>query len=83
MVPVGDARQDDPFEVFEDSSEVFSDLWSAGRERVSDRAGLDSCEDRIANGIRQVVGDPVGDAMRLAPKVLRIQLATALSRRRC
>jgi hypothetical protein len=83
MVPVSDTRQNDPLEVFEDSRELFSGFGSAGGEGVPDRAGLYSCEDRIANGIRQIVGDPVSDAMRLAPKVLRIQLATALSRRRC
>ena len=74
MVPVRDAGEDDPLEVREDRVERFARLGRRWRKGVADVAGLTA---RAPDSVRarEVVGDPVGDPVRLAAERLRIHVA--------
>jgi hypothetical protein len=72
MVPVREARNDDAFEVAEDRVEAFTVFRRARRKRIPDLARPDARQDRIAIRVLEVVGDPVGEAMRLPAEIVRI-----------
>src|SRR5690606_13951931 len=74
MVPMRDGGQDDVFEVAEDGVERFAVRRGAIGQLLLEIAWSYPGKDRVSGRVGEVIGDPVGEAVRLATELLGIHV---------